>query len=78
MDREVIEQKLESLRRCLHRVAERCPPTLTVKKIPKAVPARCELGKVDYSLQVDNLPQAPLPLGQHALESDVVEAQPAR
>ena len=25
MDREVIEQKLESLRRCLHRVAEKCP-----------------------------------------------------
>jgi hypothetical protein len=26
MDREVIEQKLESLRRCLRRVAEKCPP----------------------------------------------------
>jgi uncharacterized protein YutE (UPF0331/DUF86 family) len=26
MDREVIEQKLESLRRCLQRVAEKCPP----------------------------------------------------
>lgn len=26
MDREVIEQKLESLRHCLHRVAEKCPP----------------------------------------------------
>lgn len=25
MDREVIEQKLESLRRCLRRVAEKCP-----------------------------------------------------
>ena len=25
MDREVIEQKLESLRRCLQRVAEKCP-----------------------------------------------------
>ncbi len=25
MDREVIEQKLESLRRCLHCVAEKCP-----------------------------------------------------
>jgi len=25
MDREVVEQKLESLRRCLHRVATRCP-----------------------------------------------------
>jgi len=26
MDREVIEQKLESLRRCLQRIAEKCPP----------------------------------------------------
>jgi len=26
MDREVIEQKLESLRRCLKRIAEKCPP----------------------------------------------------
>lgn len=26
MDREVIEQKLESLRRCLQRVANKCPP----------------------------------------------------
>ena len=25
MDREVIEQKLESLRRCLKRIAEKCP-----------------------------------------------------
>ena len=25
MDREVIEQKLESLRRCLQRVAQKCP-----------------------------------------------------
>lgn len=26
MDREVIEQKLESLRRCLQRVVDKCPP----------------------------------------------------
>ena len=26
MDREVIEQKLESLRRCLRRIADKCPP----------------------------------------------------
>jgi len=25
MDREVIEQKLESLRRCLHRIETKCP-----------------------------------------------------
>jgi adenine-specific DNA-methyltransferase len=32
---------------------------LTVKKIPKAVLARCEWGKDDYSLNVENLPKAP-------------------
>lgn len=31
-------------------------PNLTVKKIPKAVLNRCEWGKDDYSLEVDNLP----------------------
>jgi adenine-specific DNA-methyltransferase len=30
---------------------------LTVKKIPKAVLTRCEWGKDDYSLKVENLPQ---------------------
>jgi adenine-specific DNA-methyltransferase len=37
---------------------------LTVKKIPKAVLSRCEWGKDDYSLRVENLPKAPPPLGQ--------------
>jgi adenine-specific DNA-methyltransferase len=32
---------------------------ITVKKIPKAVLARCEFGKDDYSLKVANLPSAP-------------------
>jgi adenine-specific DNA-methyltransferase len=32
---------------------------LTVKKIPRQVLARCEWGHDDYSLQVENLPQAP-------------------
>jgi adenine-specific DNA-methyltransferase len=32
---------------------------LTVKKIPKAVLTRCEWGKDDYSLKVENLPKAP-------------------
>jgi adenine-specific DNA-methyltransferase len=32
---------------------------LTVKKIPKAVLARCEWGHDDYSLKVENLPKAP-------------------
>ena len=30
MDREVIEQKLESLRRCLQRVEEKCPPSAEI------------------------------------------------
>jgi adenine-specific DNA-methyltransferase len=40
---------------------------LTVKKIPKAVLSRCEWGKDDYSLKVENLPQAPPPKGQMEL-----------
>jgi adenine-specific DNA-methyltransferase len=39
-------------------------PNLTIKKIPKAVLSRCEWGKDDYSLQVENLPKAPPPKGQ--------------
>ena len=31
---------------------------LTVKKIPKQVLSRCEWGHDDYSLKVENLPQA--------------------
>jgi adenine-specific DNA-methyltransferase len=42
-------------------------PNLTVKKIPKAVLSRCEWGHDDYSLQVENLPQAPLEPGQPRL-----------
>jgi len=34
-------------------------PNLTVKKIPKMVLQRCEWGHDDYSLNVENLPQAP-------------------
>ena len=33
-------------------------PNLTVKKIPKQVLSRCEWGHDDYSLRVENLPQA--------------------
>jgi adenine-specific DNA-methyltransferase len=42
-------------------------PNLTVKKIPKAVLNRCEWGKDDYSLRVENLPAAPPELGQQEL-----------
>jgi adenine-specific DNA-methyltransferase len=40
---------------------------LTVKKIPKAVLSRCEWGKDDYSLKVENLPKAPPQPGQMEL-----------
>ena len=40
---------------------------LTVKKIPRAVLARCEWGHDDYSLSVENLPKAPAPKGQMGL-----------
>ena len=43
-------------------------PNLTIKKIPKAVMARCEWGKDDYSLRVEHLPKAPAPPGQQALD----------
>jgi adenine-specific DNA-methyltransferase len=39
-------------------------PNLTIKKIPQAVLSRCEWGHDDYSLRVENLPQAPPKLGQ--------------
>jgi hypothetical protein len=42
-------------------------PNLAVKKIPKAVLSRCEYGHDDYSLQVENLPQAPPEPGQQPL-----------
>jgi adenine-specific DNA-methyltransferase len=42
-------------------------PNLTVKKIPTAVLTRCEWGKDDYSLKVENLPKAPPPAGQQEL-----------
>lgn len=37
-------------------------PNLTVKKIPKMVLQKCEWGHDDYSLNVENLPQAPKPV----------------
>jgi adenine-specific DNA-methyltransferase len=40
---------------------------LTVKKIPKQVLSRCEWGHDDYSLKVENLPQAPPKPGQQPL-----------
>lgn len=43
-------------------------PNLTVKKIPKTVLNRCEWGKDDYSLRVENLPEAPPKPGQLEME----------
>jgi adenine-specific DNA-methyltransferase len=40
---------------------------LTVRKIPKHVLHRCEWGHDDYSLRVENLPQAPPKPGQQVL-----------
>ncbi|GMV23787.1 MAG: hypothetical protein AMXMBFR57_37360 [Acidimicrobiia bacterium] len=49
--------------------ADRCA-NLTVKKIPKDVLSRCEWGRDDYSLRVENLPMAPPPAGQQGLGFD--------
>jgi adenine-specific DNA-methyltransferase len=42
-------------------------PNLEIKKIPKAVLSKCEWGHDDYSLKIENLPQAPAPKGQQQL-----------
>ena len=42
-------------------------PNLTVKKIPKAVLSRCEWGKDDYSLRVENLSKGPPKPGQMSM-----------
>lgn len=49
-------------------------PNLTIKKIPHAVLSRCEWGKDDYSLKVENLPKAPVKPGQQSLFGEEDEA----
>jgi len=49
-------------------------PNLTVKKIPRQVLSRCEWGHDDYSLRVENLPQAPPPRGQISLFDETEES----
>ncbi len=55
-------------------------PNLTVKKIPNAIRDRCEWGKDDYSLKVENLPKAPPPApktdkaGQQSLFAEDADA----
>jgi adenine-specific DNA-methyltransferase len=41
---------------------------LTIKKIPKTVLSRCEWGHDDYSLKIENLPNAPIPPGQQEMD----------
>ncbi|WP_373509015.1 site-specific DNA-methyltransferase [Thiocapsa sp.] len=41
---------------------------LTVKKIPRQVLSRCEWGRDDYSLRVENLPSAPPQPGQQGFD----------
>ena len=53
-------------------------PNLTLKKIPKAVLGRCEWGKDDYSLRVENLPKAPPKAGQRELEFDIIKEKPGQ
>lgn len=47
-------------------------PHLEIKKIPKAVLSKCEWGHDDYSLQVENLPKAPVKPGQQSLFGEEV------
>ena len=66
---EEVGEKLSLLICCgAFRVKPDAFPSLTLKKIPKAVLSRCEWGKDDYSLRVENLPKAPQREGQQELE----------
>ena len=52
---------------------------LTVKKIPKAVLKKCEWGHDDYSLEIENLPEAPPEVVQQRQEAERVDSpRPAR
>ena len=67
MTREMLEQLSEEVgdKRSLvvycsaFRTRANTYPNLTVKKIPKTVLKKCEWGHDDYSLEIENLPQAP-------------------
>jgi adenine-specific DNA-methyltransferase len=52
-------------------------PNLTIKKIPQAVLRKCEWGKDDYSLKVENLPMsAPAPEAKPARHAKTSTVQP--
>lgn len=54
-------------------------PNLTLKKIPKAVLARCEWGRDDYSLNVANLPlSAPAPVTGESVAATAGTTMPAK
>lgn len=48
-------------------------PNLTVKKIPKMLLQKCEWGHDDYSLNVENLPQAPKPAKPMAPQANLFD-----
>ena len=50
-------------------------PHLEIKKIPKAVLAKCEWGHDDYSLRIENLPKAPPRRGQQDLFADAEDTR---
>ncbi len=52
-------------------------PNLTVKKIPRMVLQKCEWGHDDYSLNVENLPQAPKPGGPTAAQGSLFDGDDA-
>ena len=56
---------------CAFRIKADKFANLTIKKIPKAVLQKCEWGKDDYSLEIKNLPAAPV-------EEEEPEEPPAR
>ena len=45
-------------------------PNLSLSKIPQTVLKRCEWGRDDYSLNVENLPQAPREPQQQGIDFD--------
>ena len=51
---------------------------LTVKKIPKAVLKKCEWGHDDYSLEIENLPDAPPEVLQQWEAEESGDGKPAR
>jgi adenine-specific DNA-methyltransferase len=45
-------------------------PNLTIKKIPKMILNRCEWGRDDYSLEINDLPKAPEPEPVHSQQTN--------